>query len=64
MFLYTLRRAALAGRATTTYNIQQLCPINDCNGKRELVTRTYVGQYSRAELQLRAIYQVPQLCPM
>ena len=36
-FPYTLRRAALASRTTTTYHIQQLCPMNDCNSKRELV---------------------------
>ena len=40
ILFYTLRRAALASRTTTTYHIQQLCPMNDCNGRRELVTRT------------------------
>ena len=40
IFLYTLRRAALVSRTTTTYHIQQLCPMKDCNGKRESVIRT------------------------
>ena len=34
----TLRK--YKSRATTTYHIQQLCPMNDCSGKRESVTRT------------------------
>ena len=38
LVIWTLRRAALTCRTTTTYHIQQLCPMNDCNGKRELVT--------------------------
>ena len=71
IFLYTLRRAALASRTITTYHTwytavvskeswsqghyvstnhepqlrtiiyyTAVCPMNDCNGKRESVTRT------------------------
>ena len=52
-FLYTLRRAALANRTTTTYHIQQLCP------KR--VRRKDISKYkSRAT----TTYHIQQLCPM
>ena len=57
----TLRRAALTSRTTTTYHIQQLCPMNDCNGKRELARRTL----RRAALTCRTTtpYHIQQLCP-
>ena len=57
-----LRRAALTSRTTTTYHIQYLCPMNDCNVKMELVTRTR----RRAALTSRTTTtnHIPQLCPM
>ena len=58
----TLRRAALTSRTISTHHIQHLCPMSDCNGKRELVTMTL----RRAALTSRTTttYHIQQLCPM
>ena len=41
---------------------RELCPMNDCNGKRELVTKTL----RREALASRttSTYHIQQLCPM